>query len=244
MFDCTTEKYDVLYDRWLDKPGELLDWAKFKPKQHRLLDLCGGTGAVTKEALKRGAEKVTILDLYPRVDKTDMRIERIFSRAEELRGGPRVPYNPLSCDEEIYVPVGHTLPDRRGCAPWNLVICRQALGYLDLPVVARRLHEVIEPGGRFVFNTFIKPKWSFKTYRRTSSAWTRRYWEASCYFGRTVFHLQAMDGDFDISRFHWHTETDILDAFKSGWAVMDYKRTASTLWYSFERLGRADFGVL
>lgn len=237
MFDCTTEKYDVLYDRWLDKPGALLDWAQFKPSD-RLLDLCGGTGAISKEALRRGAKKVALLDLNPRVD--DHRIERIRGRAEDLRGGP---YNPLDDDEHGHWPKGWSGTDRRGFNPWNLVICRQALGYLDLPRVALSLHSVIEPGGRFVFNSFVKPKWSFKTYRRTSTNWTRRYYEASAYFGRRVFHLQATGGDFDITSFRWHTEPDVLNAFARGWAVMDYKRTDATMWYSFERLGRADFGV-
>lgn len=237
MFECTTENYDDLYERWLDKPGELLDWAKYDPKQHRLLDLCGGTGAVSKEALKRGAEEVTLLDLYPRVD--DRRIVKMFARAEELRGGPYVPFDPLTDYEEVFTPTGWASPDRRGCVPWNLVICRQALGYLDLPVVARRLHEVVEPSGRFVFNNFVKPKWGFKTYRRTSTEWTRRYAEASAYFGRRCFHLQARIGaGFDITSFRWHTHEEVLVAFtsKKRWGLEAFENNGASLRYSFRRL--------
>lgn len=226
MLDCTTEKYDDLYDRWLDKPGTLLDWANFDPLQHRLLDLCGGTGAVSKEALKRGAEKVWLLDLNPRV--SDARIVSIRGRAEELQGGV---WNPLGIDG---------LPcDLRGEPPFDFVVCRQAIGYLDLRAVARSLHAVTAPEGKFVFNTFRKPKWSFQTYRRTSSDWTRRYFEASAYLGRNCFHIQARIGaGFDVTRFRWHTEDEILAAFteKKRWGLHSFENKGASLRYSFRRL--------
>lgn len=236
MLDCTTEKYDDLYDRWLDKPGALLDWAKFDPTQHRLLDLCGGTGAVSKAALERGAEKVWLLDLKPRAK--DKRVESIVGRAEDLSACS--PFDPLDHDECRYP--YNWLPDRRSDR-WDFVVCRQALGYLDLPRVADRLWQVIPSGGRFVFNTFVRPKWSLKTYQRSSSEWTRRYYEASGYVARRVFHLQGrVGGGFDITSFRWWKEADILHAFRLGWALADFKATPSTLWFSFERLSRVDFG--
>jgi|APSaa5957512576_1039674.scaffolds.fasta_scaffold64054_2 16S rRNA G966 N2-methylase RsmD len=65
--NCTTDKYDALYARWLEKPGTLLDLAGYEPGQ-TVLDLCGGTGAVSLECLDRGAgpAEVTLLDLNPR----------------------------------------------------------------------------------------------------------------------------------------------------------------------------------
>ena len=68
MFDCSTDKYDVLYAPWLRDPGRLLDLAEYRPGE-KLLDLCGGTGAVSKVALQRcGGEKsdITLLDINPR----------------------------------------------------------------------------------------------------------------------------------------------------------------------------------
>jgi cyclopropane fatty-acyl-phospholipid synthase-like methyltransferase len=230
MLDCTTEKYDDLYERWLDKPGELLDWAKYDPKKHRLLDLCGGTGAVSKAALARGAERVWLLDLNPRAK--DKRIESIVGRAEDLSASS--PFNPLA-DDECRYPY-NWLPDARSDR-WSLVVCRQALGYLNLPRVAVRLRTVMAPRGRFVFNTFVRPKWSFKTYRRTSSDWTRRYYEASAYLGRRVVHLQGRVGaGLDVTSFRWWTERDILEAFRQGWSVADFKATPTSLWFSFECL--------
>ncbi len=204
MLDCTTDTYDRLYSRWLDRPGALLDWAKFKHTD-KLLDLCGGTGAISKEALERNAKQVWLLDLNPRIK--DPRIEPITCRAEDLGGRNHRSY-----------------PD------WDLVICRQALGYLDLPKLSESLRNVLAPRGRFVFNTFLNPKWSLKTYLFKNE----RFLEASANIGRHCFHLQAMDGDFDITHFRWHTEKDILSAF-GGWSIADVKRTDTTLWYSFER---------
>lgn len=226
MLDCTTEKYDDLYDRWLDKPGALLDWAKFDSTKDVLLDLCGGTGAVAKDALRRGAEQVWLLDLNPRVK--DSRIVCLRGRAEHLTTGPYDPLAPCEDDDPL---------DVRGPPLWNLVVCRQALGYLDLPVVVKNLWHAIEPGGRFVFNTFARPKFSLKTYRRTSSEWTRRYFEASAFFGRRVFHFQArVGGGFDFTAFRWWTDADILKAFQEGWKLVSYKESSTTLWYSFERV--------
>ena len=233
MLDCTTGKYDDLYDRWLDKPGALLDWANFDPLQDRLLDLCGGTGVVSKDALRRGAKTVTLLDLNPRT--LDPRIKRIRGRAEDLIGDGGKPFNPLACDESHPPPT-----DRRGLLPeWNLIVCRQAIGYLDLPCVAQRLWSVLPAGGRFVFNTFSRPKWSFKTYRRTSTSWTRRYFEASAYFGKRIFHFQARVGaGFDITSFRWHTHEEIVAAFtaKKRWSLFAFENKGASLRYSFLRL--------
>ncbi len=66
-FRCTTDHYATLYARWLARPGTLLDLAGYEPGQ-RVLDLCGGTGAVSQECLRRGANPSTIMlvDLNPR----------------------------------------------------------------------------------------------------------------------------------------------------------------------------------
>ena len=64
---CTTDAYDALYARWLKNPGTLLDVVGYEPGQ-RVLDLCGGTGAISLECLRRGADPSTLLlaDLKPR----------------------------------------------------------------------------------------------------------------------------------------------------------------------------------
>lgn len=219
MFDCTTPSYDSLYARWLEKPGSLLDWGGYNPRKHtRLLDLCGGTGAISKEALRRGAKQVTLLDLNPRVN--DPRIQTIDGRAEDLRGSDK--YDPLAIDG---VPT-----NRFGLPLFNFVVCRQALGYLDLPKVARGLHEVMEPGAFFVCNTFVKPKWSIKPYRFQG----RWFLEASGYIGRRVFHLQAARGDCDVTAFRWQTSAEILSAFRR-FQLFNIEESGPSLKFQFRR---------
>lgn len=210
--DCTTDTYDSLYSRWLKNPGALLDWAKYDPSKHKLLDLCGGTGAISREALRRGAAKVWLLDLNPRID--DPRVRTFRSAAENI---PFV-YDPSDGE-------GASLPN------YDLIVCRQALGYLNLRTIARTLRLILKPGGRFVFNTFVRPKFSAKFYRHEG----RRFFELSGYLGKQVMHLQATNGDFDVTKFRWWTEEDIEEAFETGWSIADSMKTDSTLWYSFKR---------
>jgi hypothetical protein len=196
---------------------------------------------VSKAALERGVQQVWLLDPNPRV--SDPRILICEDRAENLRGGQ---WNPLDEDECCYPhregrwytdcrsfidSSGARFVEKTCNLTWNLVVCRQAIGYLDLPLVARKLHEVVEPHGRFVFNTFVKPKFSLRLYEHGG----RFYVEASGHLGKRVMHLQATDGDFDVTAFRWWTEREIFRAFASGWALEDYKRTEASLWYSFRR---------
>ena len=65
--NCTTDKYGALYAKWLKNPGTLLDLAGYEPGM-RVLDLCGGTGAVSEECLRRGGSPsdLVLMDLNPR----------------------------------------------------------------------------------------------------------------------------------------------------------------------------------
>jgi SAM-dependent methyltransferase len=111
---------------------------------------------------------------------------------------------------------------------FDLVICRQALGYLDLHSLARDIPLIMKPTGRFVFNNFRRPKVGIQTYRHAN----RRYWEASCYLGRRVFHLQAGPG-MDVTSFRWHTEARILQVLSETMRLVERKETDRTLWMSF-----------
>lgn len=208
--NCTTDNYETLYARWLEKPGALLDWGGYRPADHKLLDLCGGTGAVAREALARRARssQVTLLDLNPRCP--DDRIRTITGRAEDL---------------DSLAPGGD----------WNFIVCRQAIGYLDLFATAKALFDVSSPGALFVCNAFVRPKWSIRPYRFNK----RWYLEASGFFGRQVFHLQAMSNDFDVTAFRWHSADEISKAFAPCWTEEKYEETNTTLKFVFKRKIRA-----
>jgi len=188
---CTTDQYACVYARWLTYPGGLLDLAGYKPGD-RLLDLCGGTGAVSLEALRRGADPSTIMlvDLNPRCP--DPRIDQVVGDADNI--GPSV--------------FGRRQPE---CLhSFNVIVIRQAAAYLawNTPMVLW-LASLLQPGGKLVFNTFAKPKWAVKTYKHGGT----RYFEASGYWGNTVMHLQAAPGiGWDVSKFQHLTEEDVCTA--------------------------------
>lgn len=202
MLDCTTDSYETLYARWLVKPGELLLWGGYDP-EHNLLDLCGGTGAVSRAALAMGG-RATLYDLNPRCP--DPRVLTLRGRAEDL--------------DQTYHYHG-----------WDFVVCRQALGYLNLYRTARALHEATVPGAIFVCNAFVKPKWSLRSYTFGG----RRYVEASGFFGARVFHLQAMPWDLDVTAFRWHTEDEIRSSFATYWTLEKLNVSDKSMKFAFRR---------
>lgn len=196
MLNCTTDRYDLLYSRWLEKPGDLLDLAGYRPGM-KLLDLCGGTGAVTREALRRGADpkSLTLYDLNPRLPGASG-VRRVQGQAERLMD--------ILEERDVY----------------DIIVCRQAIAYIDLqhdphtlPIGGKFTHAIwnlLKPGGKFVFNSFVRPRWAWKSYEHGG----RRYIEASGWFpnlrGGRVGHLQWCRGHgVDATLFRWHTEIEL-----------------------------------
>lgn len=186
---CTTDKYDLLYARWLANPGKLLDLAGWKPGM-TLLDLCGGTGAVSQEALHRGAkpEDIVLVDLNPRADR--LGIKQV-----------EVPAQDAWWHEDI------------NSLRFDVIVCRQAIAYLPLehhPVdLFLGLRYLLKPEGVLAFNTFVKPRWAFTTYKHLG----HRYIEVSGWFRGRVWHLQWCPNlGMNWTRFQWHTKEALFDS--------------------------------
>ena len=198
-FACTTPAYAAIYARWLANPGGLLDFAGYTPGE-RLLDLCGGTGAVSQEALRRGADPASIMlvDLNPR------------------------------CPD----PIRQETADANGVFAWgrqfDLIVIRQAAAYLDWDrgLVTHLWRLLATSQGRLVFNLFVRPKWSAQTYRYEG----RRFFEASGYFGRTVWHVQAGRAGVDVSRFRWLDTDDLRHRLERWFVVEVQEKGASQRW--------------
>jgi ubiquinone/menaquinone biosynthesis C-methylase UbiE len=212
---CTTARYNEIYAPWLQRAGELLAWASWNPWQS-LLDLAGGTGAVAAIATRSGGRQVYLLDLQPRTTDPD-----VHSLQGDINRGALL-----------------THPQLRG-RQFDLIVCRQALGYLDLAMLAYTLPARLTPGtGRFVCNTFVqRPRWRARTYRYRQHAFT----ELTARLGAQVLHVQISRHGLDVSRFRWHAPTDIqlilgttLGLHRTAWRPRE-DETARTLWMEWRR---------
>lgn len=133
MFDCTTENYDEIYAPWLDRGTDLLKWSGWDPNNldQRLLDVCGGTGAISHAAADLNPRKVIVLfDLNPRC--MDPRVEQVRGDANHV---------------DQYVDNGM----------FDIVICRQGIAYLKPELFFANVAKVMKPCGVLVFNTFCDP---------------------------------------------------------------------------------------
>lgn len=197
--------FDCTTDRYADlyapwlRRGTLVD--RFLARGGRVLDLCGGTGVEAVAAIKAGAQRAVLLDLNPRCD--DPRVERIRGRAEEASS--------LISDE------------------FDLIVCRQAMGYLDPVKVAREASRLLRGGGRFCFNTFNRPKrWASKSYQEDGTVYTEGH---LFLFGR-VFHLQHKEGaGSDLAVFRYHDPEVLLKAMKRYFKTVEVKAVGkSVVW--------------
>ena len=211
MFDCTTNRYAELYSRWLDKPDTLLRLASFSPDES-LLDLCGGSGIVSEAALEelhKWAEPlgerfhykgdVTLYDLNPRVNSIRLNYDRMKGIFKVVRGKAEK--------------VDLQFPNRT----FDVVVIRQAIGYIDVRGTFEALSKIMEPGGRLVFNSFVDPlaggvkRYSTKQYKHEGE----RFFEAHLALFNRVFHIQAkLSGKpgVDVTAFKYHDETTIMAA--------------------------------
>jgi len=158
---CTTKNYDLLYRRYLKDPGHLLTLGNYNPQEDRLLDLAGGTGAVSNNALLRGGLEIDLVDIAPRINNSMLTIHRQDS-GEFLLGSNR---------------------------GYSLIVCRQAINYMDVKKVFVGAWKSLFPNGRLVFNTFLKPKRiKFMSYNILE----KKYHELSIFLFRKIFHWQIL----------------------------------------------------
>lgn len=133
-FSSRAEKYDDHSD-WVNDQEILqlmVDDLVESKKNHKILDLGAGTGAVAKYILKRNSEKEIIaLDICQNMlDRIkDLRITTICADAEEI------PFKDRSFD---------------------VVISRQCLHYIkDLDKVLNEVNRVLKPGGIFILAQIV-----------------------------------------------------------------------------------------
>ena len=207
MLKCTTGRYDELYAIWLKDPLAVLYPAKWQ-RDEPLLDLCGGTGVISKALLcpqpfgSSPTPKVTLFDLNPRPGKWAGLQEKLH-RFYQVWGDANLV-------DTYFKPES-----------FGVVVCRQAMGYLDPAKAIPAVATILKPGGRFVFNTFIDPKlgralpYSYKWYKFEFN----QFFEARVVAFNRVLHVQAkLSGipGVDVTLFKYHPEQE-LRALLSPW---------------------------
>jgi len=188
MLNCTTDKYAQLYARWVEDGEALLRWAHMTPGE-RVLDLCGGTGAVAEAAVRGWAGEVHLLDLNPRCKD------------------PNVVQHQGAAEEADRILEGQS---------FSLVVCRQAIGYLRPLDTFRAVEQILAPRGRFVFNTFQQPPrgLTVKPYMYGG----KPFLEMAYCWADHVVHLQSSPLiGADVTHFRWHDPKHLLAyAFGAG----------------------------
>lgn len=205
MFDCTTDKYGHLYARWLTRPRDLVDKFEGPLYGKNVLDLAGGTGAISREIIHDGCA-IELFDLNPRPDR--YLLECVKQGRVRVRSG-----NALEMTHNQV---------------FDVVFMRQALGYFPLEPLFGRVRKALKPGGSFVFNTFIRPRWHLKAYN-FAGHW---YLEAGGWFGSHVVHLQASPGiGADLTKFWWHKPEAIRKALRATGFTFTEELTAKSAYY-------------
>jgi len=176
------ETYRKLYARYYNgrDSEELL--RLLKPiKGTNLLDLCGGDGRLTLNALKKGASRVVLVDA-------------------EYEMVPA----PLHKNRKILVLIGTVMSAllnlHWGLRLFDRAVCRQGVNYWLNADTLRMLASVLKPQAVFVFNTFNqKPPKEPRVLEYKMGG--HSFAEVSWLIGDKVHHLQVRDG-----LKHHHTE--------------------------------------
>lgn len=192
--------YAILYARYFreDRLIKLLDGLPFR--EAIVADLCCGEGRVSFEALKRGASRVWAVDQCADMIPT-----------------------PLQNAVDIWVSSVEkalALRPSRSLDKVKVVVCQQGVNYWLNRKSAELLHDIMEKGGIFAFNTFtVCPPKIPRTMRYQLEE--RQYWECSYYINGMVHHVQACEGiPPHVTAFQWLSGKTIREIMK-GLFILD-----------------------
>jgi len=201
QYEITYEQYKILYARYLDpkRTNKLLDLAGSLEGKN-VIDLCGGGGRLSRKALKRGAEEVTLIDasatMTEHLNQWDISVF-LNTIGQGLR----------------------LLPNEDTAAAF----CQQGINYWFDRNTIELLSLKMKPGGVFIFNTFNnKPRSEPDVRRYTISGktyveifWTQRIGDNDG-FPTKVHHVQCVQGlPPHYNTFKWVSPTDFKRILKT-----------------------------
>jgi ubiquinone/menaquinone biosynthesis C-methylase UbiE len=180
--------YEAMYAKYLDPESLkiLMDLAGEDMTGKKVLDVCGGTGICTEEALRRNAQHVDLLDgeydMVPPHFRTNSKVSVTIDNAH-------LGLTRLGVKEE---------------SKFDIAVCRQAINYwFDARSIAY-LAGAMKSGGVFVFNTFnTRPSETpkIKQYHHKGISFTEISYVDPTNF---VHHVQIREGMAPhVARFQW-----------------------------------------
>ncbi|MCW6160438.1 MAG: class I SAM-dependent methyltransferase [Candidatus Micrarchaeales archaeon] len=204
--------YDVLYARYLKNASQLTNQIRID-RRMSYVDLCGGTGAVSRELVKKGAADITVVDLNRNMLKhAPVGIKRVVANAEEWK------------------------PERR----YDAVFCRQAITYLNLERLEKVIDSALKPSGVFVFNLICTEKSTIASFDRKAYELNgKRYQEMTLILFGRAYHFQHSEKDgIDLTSFRMYGRSDIKSAFRN-WDI-NVNRGPKAMYFVLRRKRKRD----
>ena len=173
------ETYKALYKRFYDgrQPKELIDLVG-NINNKAILDMCGGDGRLSLEALKLGARQVFYMDEEPKMESPELK----DAYAKDLR---------LFAKSDSAIPFLEMISN--SAWKFDAIFCQQAVNYWLDEYTGNMVASALNKNGLFIFNTFNKkppdiPK--VKEYELEG----KKFVEASWMFNDIVHHVQIREG--------------------------------------------------
>jgi SAM-dependent methyltransferase len=212
-FDADT--YDKLYQRFISdsKTTRLAEAADFKGKP--VIDLCAGSGRLSRKLIELGAKSVVAVDTNPHVldlaGVLDFRILPYNTTVEDFAQG--VSTSPMMLREAI-----------RG----DVIYCQQAINYwFSWGTVSNLANNCLTPDGEFCFNTFNrKPSYKPQTKVYGYDKYCETWYLVKERNHEMVYHLQCCEGIAPhFTKFRWIEEKEFNDVlqgiFKNVYEIRD-----------------------
>lgn len=196
VYEITGNVYEALYAKYIHKRPEtdLIDKAG-NINGKRVLDLCCGTGRLLKECVRRGA-------IVKGVDNSPEMISEMRKECPEIF---------ITCrGVRVELIINEIINSQSPDPQYDVVFCRQAVNYWIDADLAKNLAEMLNPGGKFIFNTFNK-KPSETPVVKEYDFDGHHFVEVSWLVGETVHHIQVRDGlDSHTTSFKWIPTSEFL----------------------------------
>jgi len=215
IFDSAYERgdYDYLYANYLgDGHGSLGRSVKRHCEEHpteMAVDLCAGTGHMAFHLFDCGVDTVVAVDKHQAV------LDRILRKFPPIYRATR---NLLALSYDLDEPGSFKkiLDFSARDFGFDLVTCRQGIGYLDPATLSLIPDRLLDRGGVFLFNSFVEPPKGQPWFHNRGDG----IYEAGVYYDGRVYHAQFRWPRLDLTMFEWH---DIVGVHGPAWERKGYE---------------------